>query len=225
MTTVRSDDFFSRALYQTLRHIVWGIFVVWNRVSVKGLENIPYGACIWAPVHRSYIDTPAQAAVPVRLHFMAKDTVWKYDWMGRVLNTLGALPVSRGIANRAAVKMATNMLNTTTDPLVAYPEGGRRDGPRVHPLQPGAVYLAARAQVPIVPVGIGGTAAAMPRGARFLFPRRIRIVIGEPIDPLTPGANGRVPRAALTRACDELRERIQELYDEAQAYVGTPNVY
>ncbi len=223
--TVSPGSLGARAFYQTLRLIVKGIFVAWNRISVKGKENIPYGACVWAPVHRSYIDTPIHAALPIRMRFLGKEAMWKYGWLGWIFSALGGFPVSRGAADRDAMRLAIEVLETGSEPLVAFPEGGRRDGPRVHPLQPGAVYLAARAQVPIVPVGIGGTAAVMPRGAKFLYPRRIRLIIGEPIAPLAPGPSGRVSRSAINTASEELRERVQELYDEAQAYVGTPNKY
>ena len=104
-----------------------------------------------------------------------------------------------------------------------FGEGERKDGPRVHPLMDGPAYLAAKAQVPIVPVGIGGSAAAMPRGAKFMYPRRIRIVVGEPMDPPQLGSSGRVSRRAITATTEELRERIQILFDEAQAKAGTPN--
>ncbi len=225
LSAISPNSFGARATYQVLRVIVASIFRVWNRITVKGLENIPYGSCIWAPVHRSYIDTPINAVVPVRMRFMSKDAMWKYGWFGWIMSALGSFPVSRGAADREAIRTALDALESGSEPLVAFPEGGRRDGPRVHPLQHGAVYLAARAQVPIVPVGIGGTAAAMPRGARFIYPKRIRIVIGEPIRPPALAANGRVSRSEIIRSSEELRERIQVLYDEAQAYVGMPNQY
>ena len=223
--TVSPSSLAARTLYKAFSLIIAGIFIGWNRLSVKGKENIPYGACIWAPVHRSYIDTPIHAVLPVRMRFMGKESMWKYGWFGWFCSSLGGFPVSRGAADRDALHTALDVLVNGNEPLVAFPEGGRRDGPRVHLLQHGAVYLAAKAQVPIVPVGIGGTAAVLPRGAKFLYPRRIRIVIGEPIIPPKLGANGRVSRKAVESATHDLRERIQALYDEAQAYVGTPNEY
>ena len=85
--------------------------------------------------------------------------------------------------------------------------------------------MATRAQVPIVPVGIGGTAAAMPRGARMMFPRKIHVVIGRPIDPPPLTDRGRVSRADVRRVTAELREEIQAVFDRAMVRVGNPNVY
>jgi len=57
-----------------------------------------------------------------------------------------------------------------------------------------------------------------------MYPRRIKFVVGEPMDPPAPGASGRVSRRAIRETTEELRERIQEVFDQAQAAVGTPNV-
>ncbi|HCB33790.1 MAG TPA: hypothetical protein DEP66_06005 [Acidimicrobiaceae bacterium] len=221
-----TESLAGRAIYVVGRHTALTVFRLWNRISVSGLENIPYGSCVWAPVHRSYIDTLVHAVVPVPLRFMAKKSMWKYRPVGWAFDALGAIPVARSAAGGVeSLRIALAELESGGRPMVTFPEGGRRDGPRVHPLEPGAVYMAARAQVPIVPVGIGGTAAALPRGARFMYPRRIRVVIGEPMEPLPRGPTGRVSRSAVNRASAELRERIQTLFDEANAFVGTPNEY
>ena len=70
-------NWYNRAAYRILKYLLWGVFRLWNRISVEGADNIPDGACIWAPNHRSYIDTPLQAAIPRRLRFMGKDSMWK----------------------------------------------------------------------------------------------------------------------------------------------------
>jgi 1-acyl-sn-glycerol-3-phosphate acyltransferase len=120
---------------------------------------------------------------------------------------------------------ALTVLQNGNDPVVAFPEGERKDGPRVFPLFDGAAYLAAKAQVPIVPVGIGGTATAMPRGAKFLYPKRVHVIIGEPIPPPPLSATGRLSRQEVRETSAHLREEIQHLFDRAQIICGTPNIY
>ncbi len=213
------------AVYKIMKYAIWGVFRAWNRISVDGLVNLPDGPCVWVPNHRSYIDTPIHAAIPARMRVMGKDSMWKYRFPGWLFTTIGCFPVNRDAPDRAALRTALDALQFGDGPVVMFGEGERKDGPRVLPLMDGPVYLAARAQVPIVPVGIGGTAAAMPRGAKFMYPRRIKFVVGEPMDPPAPGASGRVSRRAIREATEELRERIQEVFDQAQAAVGTPNVY
>ena len=213
------------AVYKIMKYAIWGVFRVWNRISVDGLAKLPDGPCVWVPNHRSYIDTPIHAAIPARMRVMGKDSMWKYRFPAWLFTTIGCFPVNRDAPDRAALRTALDALTDGEDPVVMFGEGERKDGPRVLPLMDGPVYLAARAQVPIVPVGIGGTAAAMPRGAKFMYPRRIKFIIGEPMDPPPLGPSGRASRRAIRELTEELRERIQALYDQAQADAGTPNVH
>jgi 1-acyl-sn-glycerol-3-phosphate acyltransferase len=89
----------------------------------------------------------------------------------------------------------------------------------VQPLFDGAVYIAARAGVPIVPVGIGGSEAVMPKGTRLIRPSRVHVIVGQPID-VRSGDGARVPRSAVREASEELHSRLQQLFDEAQAKSG-----
>ena len=69
--------------------------------------------------------------------------------------------------------------------VVAFPEGTRsRDG-FMRPFQMNAAELAVESQVPVIPVGILGTYAAMPRGSYWPLAGRPRVSIryGTPILP------------------------------------------
>lgn len=224
LQTPSPESLASRTFYWVASSLVFGVFFAYNDIRVYGRENIPDGACVWTPSHRSYIDTPVHSAVFRRFSFMGKQAMWKHPLAGMAFSALGGFPVRRDGSDREAVEVAVERLRTVERPLIVFPEGGRRDGPDIFELQPGAAFLAAKAQVPIVPVGIGGTAAAMPRGAKFMYPNRIRLVIGEPIAPPALSPTGRVPRQAITAIAQTLRASIQALFDEAQERAGTPNV-
>ncbi|MEY4251507.1 MAG: hypothetical protein RL691_388, partial [Actinomycetota bacterium] len=71
-----------------------------------------------------------------------------------MLSALGAFPVTRGSADREALKRCIAVLEAG-EPLVLFPEGTRQSGPIVQPLFDGAAYVAVKAGVPIIPVGIG----------------------------------------------------------------------
>ena len=100
--------------------------------------------------------------------------------------------------------------------LVMFPEGTRQGGPVVQELFDGSAYVAAKTQVPIVPVGIGGSEKAMPKGAKFIHPAKIVVVIGEPLDPPAPSEGGRTPRRAVKELTDQLHAEIQKLFDDAR---------
>jgi 1-acyl-sn-glycerol-3-phosphate acyltransferase len=82
----------------------------------------------------------------------------------------------------------------------------------------GPAYLAARMRVPIIPVGIGGSERAMPRGSRFLRPVKTVVIVGEPLEA-EPSPSGRVARSAVRRLSEQLRSEIQRLFDQAQTRV------
>ena len=72
--------------------------------------------------------------------------------------------------------------------------------------------------MPIIPVGIGGSEAVMPKGAKMIYPRKVRVIIGKPIYPEVP-ANGRMPRSEIKRLTAQLHDELQRLFDTAQASV------
>ena len=81
-----------------------------------------------------------------------------------------------------------------------FPEGERKAGPVVQPLFDGAAYVAAKAGVPIIPVGIGGCERAMPKGAKFIFPRKVHVIVGEPIQVPRSARRARPSAVAVARA-------------------------
>ncbi len=212
----------SRAGYRLLRAAVWTIAKVLLRLSVTGADNIPKrgGYVLALGGHRSILDTPlASMAGPRVLRYMGAETYFKIPGLGFFLRSMGGFPVERSLTDRAALRISEEVLRNG-EPLVVFPEGTRQDGPVVQPLKEGAVFLAARAGVPIVPVGLGGAERAMPKGARYIRPTRVAIVVGEPIYPPQPEEGERVKRSVIKKLSNELRETLQELFDDAQIRAG-----
>lgn len=212
---------FDRLAYRVLRALIMGFARTFWRLRIEGAENLPRsGPYIVAPVHRSNIDTPLVALItPRRLRFMGKDSLWKSKFTARLFSALGGFPVHRGSADRDALRRCIEVIEGG-EPLVLFPEGTRQSGPLVQDLFEGAAYVAARTGVPVVPVGIGGSEAAMPKGAKGLRPVRIVIVVGAPLDPPARSATGRTSRRALRELTDRLHADIQGLFDIAQIKAG-----
>jgi 1-acyl-sn-glycerol-3-phosphate acyltransferase len=202
--------------YRICRNLLVGILTTWFRPRVRGGANVPTtGAAIIAPVHRSNVDFGFTPFLTHRkLFFMAKEELWKVSWFGRLLESFGVFPVHRSGTDRESVRRAEDVLKSG-ELLVMFPEGARRSGEKVTELLEGVAFLAARTGVPIIPVGIGNSERAMPKGAKFPKPLGITVSVGEPIlvPPREPGR--RVARSQIHQLTEALRERLQAAYDDA----------
>ena len=210
-----------RAAYRALWWVVFALVKALFRLRVEGRENFPPGPFILAPVHRSFIDTPIAGMLTMRrLRFMGKESLWDNRALGTFLSVMGGFPVERGTADRTALRAATDVL-ALGEPLVMFPEGTRRTGDRVKrsDMLDGPAFVAARAGVPIVPVGLGGTVRALPVGSKLPRPRLIVAVVGNPIPP-PPKRRGRVPRRSVSEITNRLFAELGDLYIEARVLAG-----
>ena len=202
--------------YRIVRPWLTGIPWLLYRVRIKGRENLPAtGGFVLAPSHRSMMDILFTARVtPRRVRFMGKASLFKVPVLGAFFSALGGFPVARDGTDRKAVRDSVTMLEAG-DVLCVYPEGTRQNGPKIQPLQPGAAYLALRASVPIVPVGIAGAEEIM-RAHKIPFPRfgRVTIVVGPPIVP-EARASGVVARDKVDALTATLADALQVVLDEA----------
>lgn len=222
-STVRPVTRRELAFYALCRAIAVGASRLWFPGPVVGRTRLPRsGPYVLAPVHRSNVDWLVVARVTKRrLRYIVKGEVWKVKSVGRLLELLGTFPVQRGTADREALARAEEVL-AAGEPLVIFPEGTRGSGPVVGELRAGAAYLALRAGVPVVPVGVSGLERSMPRGARFPRPAFVRVVVGDPIPPLervTIDTRGRrrVSRAAIDEMTTAVQAGIQRAFDEAES--------
>lgn len=130
------------------------------------------------------------------------DTWWRATGSAIVFNTF---PIER----RGGTLSATpgDLLDDGWN-VVIYPEGTRSPDGWVQRFKLGAAYLAVEHQLPVIPIGIRGSYAAMPKGRGWPRPGRqpVRIRFGE---PLLPG-EGEGPRELAPR----LRSAVSRLLDE-----------
>lgn len=212
----------ARFLYALVRGFASLVAHLYLRLSMEGQENLPAaGPFILAPVHRSNLDTPLVGPVTKRrMRYMGKDSMWKYRFSAWFFTTMGGFPVHRGSADRQAVRACQAVLERG-EALVMFPEGTRQEGPVIEHLFDGPAYVACHTGAPIIPVGLGGTARAWPIGARLLRPTKVTIIIGEPLRPPPLPADGsRLPRRAVHELTEELKDRLQVLFDDAQRRAG-----
>ncbi len=210
-----------RIIYVVARVFFTGLSKFFWRATFTGLEHIPAtGGFIMAPVHRSNIDTFPMIGMTKRYtSFMGKDSLWKTKISAWFFTGLGGYPVKRGTADRAALKRCIDVVKNG-EALVLFPEGTRQFGPLVTPLFEGAAYVASKANVPIIPIGIGGTEKAMPKGAKMIHFAKVHYEIGPPIPAPLSEDGGRASREQLHATTQHLHEELQRVFDVARAKAG-----
>jgi len=182
------------------------------KVRVEGLEKIKEdGSYVFVSNHLSYMDTPvALANIPVQFRFLAKRGLFQIPFMGWHLARAGHIPVPRGDA-RAAVKtmtLAAQVVREQKISLLIFPEGGRSRKGEMRPFMEGAAYIAIRAGVPLVPIGLQGTREVLPYGSGNIRGGAVILRIGDPIPTDQATLRDRVHLTEL------LRERIIELAEQ-----------
>lgn len=196
----------ARLLRVTLAKVILALY----RTQISGAENVPAtGGYILAGNHVSYLDPVLLwCAAPVPTHFIAKQELFETPVVGWVLRRVWAFPIRRGTADREAIGRATDLLGAG-EPVGIFPEGTRQAAGAVTEdaaAHGGVAFIAMRADVPVVPVGISGTDKALPRGA--FFPRfpEVRVRYGEPVCPEDFTEGGRKDRTAAMTS--EIMRRI-----------------
>ena len=175
---------------------------LYTRRRVRGREQLDRleGPVVFVANHCSHMDTPAiLRALPGRWRrrtAVAAATDYFYRkraLAGAVSLAFNTVPMQRGGGGleHGSTSHLDRLIGERWN-LLVFPEGTRsRDG-RVGRLRSGAAVLAAKHDLPIVPIYISGTHAVMPPGRRWmrhrpgcLLPRRhaIEVRFGAPIRP------------------------------------------
>jgi 1-acyl-sn-glycerol-3-phosphate acyltransferase len=171
------------------------------RLTVRGLERLPTGACVVVANHSSYIDgIVMQAALPARFAFIVKKEMVRVPLAGLLLRRLGSEFVDRHNRHQGGVD-ARRVLKSALagESLAAFPEGTFTDEVGVHRFHVGAFVAAARAGLPVVPAAVFGARAVLPCDA--WLPRRGPIDV-EILAPLAapPASAERVAALSLKEA-------------------------
>ena len=188
--------------YRVVHAILCPLLQLLFPLSAEGAEHIPEGGAVLCSNHASAWDPVLLALkIPrtVPLRFMAKAELFRNPLLGWLLRKLGAFPIHRGANDLGAMKTAMKCLQEGQK-LIVFPEGTRVEEEGGASAKGGAVMLATRARVPMVPIYCGGK--------KRLF-RRDTVVFGEPYSPVIAG---RRPTPEENREiAEELMERIYAL--------------
>jgi 1-acyl-sn-glycerol-3-phosphate acyltransferase len=194
------------------------------RIEVEGLEHVPRtGGAVLAFNHHSYLDFVLLAWAPVlrlgrTVRFLAKREIWASRWTGWLARWVEAVPVDRRSATARADAYGAAVEALAAGDLVAVaPEQTISTSLDLLPFRTGAVRMAQRAGVPIVPVLGWGSQRLATKGAKFDVRGGTGIPVVVRYGPPVRVAPDEDPQEATAR----LQEAMTVLLDEVQrAYPG-----
>lgn len=167
-----------------LKGVLFFVRAVGVKVRVEGKAKIPDGVCLFAANHTSSADAPAVVgAIPRRIAVLLKESLFKWPIVGQAFTLAHFIPVNRKDRESAiaSVEKATEAMRAGQSFLI-YPEGTRSPDGRLQEFKKGAVVLAIKAGVPIVPVLCSGAQRVMAKHSMMIHPEEIVVEFLEPID-------------------------------------------
>ncbi|HCN29636.1 MAG TPA: 1-acyl-sn-glycerol-3-phosphate acyltransferase [Verrucomicrobiales bacterium] len=175
---------------------------------VVGAEHMRIqGAALIVANHVSFLDPPfIGQAFDEPLYFFARKTLFEHPLMGRVLRSWQTIPIDRDKPDASSLKATIRLLKSGKKVLM-FPEGTRSPDGTPQPAEAGVGLFIAKSRAPVLPVRIHGTYEAYPRGAWFLRPSQVTLVVGQPYQPRLEGRP------------DQGRDLYQSLADEVMEHI------
>jgi len=194
-----------------------------QRFVMSGTEHIPpTGGVLLAFNHVSYVDFlyGGLAARPSRrlVRFMSKRELFDHRWTGPLMRSLHHIEVDRG-AGVASYQTALDYLGSG-EAVGIFPEATISRAMELKEFKTGAVRIAAKAGVPLVPVVLWGTQRMLTKDhpRDFSRGRTISIGVGEPLHPT--GDDPVAETAALKAAMASLLDTAIRTYPDAGLQPG-----
>lgn len=155
------------------------------RVKIEGSKNLSPGETyIFVGNHVSQFDIFSfQGYFPHDFRWIAKKELFRIPFFGPAMLRSGIVPIDRSHGREAlkSLNKAAEQISKGTSVLI-FPEGTRSADGDLKPFKTGAVMLAIKAGVPVVPIGFIGTYSILPKGKFLADSGEIVIRIGAPIN-------------------------------------------
>jgi 1-acyl-sn-glycerol-3-phosphate acyltransferase len=167
--------------------IIWGrvcLALAGLKLDVRGQENIPDNTlAIYVVNHQSNFDIPIlYAGLPLQFRWMAKAELFRVPLFGLAMKRCGYIPIDRSNRRQAihSINLAAERIQAGTS-VIVFPEGTRTTDGQLQAFKKGALLIAAKARVPVVPMAINGSFAIQPKGSWKVGKGPLRLSIMPPI--------------------------------------------
>lgn len=162
----------------------WELFQAGAKVEVVGQENIPEGAVLFTPNHRSYFDILLLHTTSTkRPGFVAKKEMDHFLGLNWWMRDIGCV-----FLDRKDIKSGVQMIKDGAEliksghSMVIFAEGTRNQGKEMLPFKEGSIKMAEKAGCPVVPVTIMNSDQLLEDWKGFSIKKgNVKVIYGEPI--------------------------------------------
>ncbi len=170
--SVRPETKWKKFVRTCTKGFLRGIYKICFRVKETG--TVPdEGAYIICANHINYLDAAAIVLFNKRMiNFVGKEDLFRFRILNWLAHLFDIIPIKRNMQDMEAMKRCMKLLKSG-GVLGIFPEGTRKGMAKNVKVKNGAVFMAIKTGVPIIPVGIHGT---------FKPFSKVYVNYGEPID-------------------------------------------
>jgi 1-acyl-sn-glycerol-3-phosphate acyltransferase len=200
-----------KSTHKIFRFFVRLILGLIARVEIVGFENLPSGGFVIAANHIGRLDAALAYYILNRpdIIMVVAEKYEKYAIFRWLVKLTNGMFVDRYNADIHAIRETLRRLEQG-QVFTITPEGTRSESGNLIEAKPGAIYLAWKAGVPVLPVALTGTEDAVVVERLTHFKRLdVRVVAGQPF--MLQLVKGKDRDAAMQQYTDEVMCRIAAL--------------
>jgi len=162
-------------------YVTFVYFKVCHRARFLSKDKVPLeGGLVICMNHASFFDPPLAAAGirPRTTWFLARKTLWKNPFFGKLITALNSIPVDQDRPDMSSLKNMIKKLKQE-QAILLFPEGQRTLDGAFCAAQPGVGLIVAKSKKPILPVRVFGSYEAWPRNGKIKLFTPITVVVGD----------------------------------------------
>ena len=158
-----------------------------NRLRIVGENNIPkQGPFIIAPNHQSYLDggivvSGLSSKTLKRTYFYATEEHVKHPMLKYMAKRNNVILMEKRNLKNSILKLSEVLKQGKN--VIIFPEGSRSFDGEMVPFKKTFAILSKELNVPVIPVCIRGAYGVLPRGSRWIKPKKIEVEYLEPVMP------------------------------------------
>lgn len=170
---IRKETVWKKFIRSIIKFLIHMFYKIMFRIEKIGEENIPKTEpVILCANHINTWDAVGLVTSCKRkIDFVAKEDLFNNSFLNWIAHVFDVIPIKRGMRDMEAMKRCIKVLKDK-GALGIFPEGTRKGLEKGAKVQTGAAYMAIKAKVKIVPVGIQGT---------FKPFSKVKLYFGKPI--------------------------------------------